>query len=314
MERRGNEEGDFPIACETCLGDSSTLRIIKGEADKECKVCQRPCTSFRWQPGPRARYKSSVICQMCARMQNICQVCLFDLQYGLPVQVRDQILSESRREQNPVRALAHMSAVNRDFATQRIEAEAAGLGGAAAGDTAVPAIENAGFDRDAAENAVLRQVARMAPYYKRNEARVCTFWLKGACNRGDRCPFKHEQDSRSRNAGSVLRIRERYFGVNDEFAQNMLASIESRKQDRETGAGDRTGDRDQQRRSAARQDLRHAISRSRPGLSATQRIERPASGPPTNNIIIPPPPTPDERPPPMPPSSTRPSSKQPGRG
>ncbi len=53
----------------------------------QCKVCNRPFTTFRWCPGVKMRYKKTEICQTCARAKNICQTCLLDLQYGLPVQV-----------------------------------------------------------------------------------------------------------------------------------------------------------------------------------------------------------------------------------
>lgn len=35
------------------------------------------------------RYKMTVICQTCCKLKNVCQTCLFDLEFGLPVQVRD---------------------------------------------------------------------------------------------------------------------------------------------------------------------------------------------------------------------------------
>ena len=36
---------------------------------------------------PPCRYKKTVICQEVAKAKNVCQVCLLDLEYGLPVQV-----------------------------------------------------------------------------------------------------------------------------------------------------------------------------------------------------------------------------------
>ena len=39
----------------------------------------------------------------------------------------------------------------------------------------------------------LRRMARTTPYYKRNLPRVCTFWRKGECTRGDECPYLHQE-------------------------------------------------------------------------------------------------------------------------
>ena len=33
------------------------------------------------------RYKKTEVCQTCAKTKNVCQTCLLDLEYGLPVQV-----------------------------------------------------------------------------------------------------------------------------------------------------------------------------------------------------------------------------------
>ena len=38
------------------------------------------------------RFKKTEVCQTCAKLKNVCQTCLLDLEYGLPVQVRDAAL------------------------------------------------------------------------------------------------------------------------------------------------------------------------------------------------------------------------------
>lgn len=73
--------------------------MLKDEWGHACKVCERPFTSFRWRPaGDGMRAKKTEVCQTCARAKNVCQTCLLDLQYGLPVQVRDALLLTSAAE------------------------------------------------------------------------------------------------------------------------------------------------------------------------------------------------------------------------
>ena len=42
-----------------------------------------------WYPH---RYKKTIICQEVAKAKNVCQVCLLDLDYNIPVQARDTAL------------------------------------------------------------------------------------------------------------------------------------------------------------------------------------------------------------------------------
>jgi hypothetical protein len=41
-------------------------------------------------------------------------------------------------------------------------------------------------------NDMLASLARTTPYYKRNQARVCSFFVRGQCTRGAECPYRHE--------------------------------------------------------------------------------------------------------------------------
>ena len=34
------------------------------------------------------RFKKTEVCQTCAKLKNVCQTCMLDLEYGLPVQVQ----------------------------------------------------------------------------------------------------------------------------------------------------------------------------------------------------------------------------------
>lgn len=49
------------------------------------------------------------------------------------------------------------------------------------------------FDSQSANRAgreMLKGIARTDPYYKRNRPHICSFFVKGDCNRGDECPFR----------------------------------------------------------------------------------------------------------------------------
>ncbi len=78
----GWEGSEMPILCETCLGPNPYVRMQQDPAGGACKICERPFTVYRWKPGPKARQKKTELCQMCARVKNVCQTCIFDLQYG----------------------------------------------------------------------------------------------------------------------------------------------------------------------------------------------------------------------------------------
>eukprot|EP01125_Pyxidicula_operculata_P007370 TRINITY_DN2508_c0_g1_i3.p1 TRINITY_DN2508_c0_g1~~TRINITY_DN2508_c0_g1_i3.p1 ORF type:complete len:175 (-),score=25.55 TRINITY_DN2508_c0_g1_i3:30-554(-) len=167
-EEQGWERSDFPVVCETCLGDNPYVRMTKADWDKECKVCTRPFTVFRWRAGTKGRYKKTEICQTCAKMKNVCQTCLLDLKFNLPVQVRDSALPSTSMDQ-PI------SEYNREYQS-RLAEKAVGEG-------------NLSY-LNAQYNPLVNKLARQQPYYERNKAHICSFFVKGNCNRGAACPFR----------------------------------------------------------------------------------------------------------------------------
>lgn len=91
------------------------LLQTKEKYGKECKICARPFTVFRWCPGARMRFKKTEVCQTCSKLKNVCQTCLLDLEYGLPIQVRDAALK--MQDDIP------KSDVNKEYYIQNMERE-----------------------------------------------------------------------------------------------------------------------------------------------------------------------------------------------
>jgi pre-mRNA-splicing factor RBM22/SLT11 len=202
----GWERSDFPIVCETCLGENPYVRMMRADFDKECKICARPFTIFKWKPGRNARYKKTEICQTCAKMKNVCQTCLLDLEFGLPVQVRDASLPEGN---------VPLSDVGKEYQAELMEKQVA-----------------QGFSayNKAEMRNHLNKIARSQPYYKRNEAHVCSFFLKGNCTRGELCPYRHElPDEKHDPELANQNIKDRFHGVNDPVAKKMLTRLNVHK-------------------------------------------------------------------------------------
>jgi len=67
---------------------------------------------------------------------------------------------------------------------------------------------------------MLKELARSDPYYKRNRPKICSFFVKGECNRGDECPFRHEMPQEDMKNQT---IKSRYHGTTDPVARKILA-------------------------------------------------------------------------------------------
>ncbi|KAJ3355979.1 Cytosolic Fe-S cluster assembly factor nubp1 [Entophlyctis luteolus] len=117
--------------------------------------------------------------------------------------VRDSVLE--------VQDAVPKSDVNREFFINKVEGT---LGKA---DTLVNYSK-----ADSVAKVALKQLARSEPFYQRNRAHICSFYVKGECKRGDECPYRHELPS----ADSELahqNIKDRYYGSNDPVAKKICA-------------------------------------------------------------------------------------------
>ncbi|KAG8738721.1 Pre-mRNA-splicing factor slt11 [Ceratobasidium sp. 414] len=223
INKAGWEQSDFPILCETCLGDNAFVRMSKQEYGRECGTCARPFTVFRWKAGAGMRFKSTVICQTCAKIKNVCQTCLLDLEYGLPVQVRDTALG--RKNEAP------SSEINREYYAQNMDGKVCSdlaaqvMLSLSTLETQLEANQSL-LDSSRASSAakdMLKSLARTDPYYKRNRTHICSFFAKGQCNRGNECPYRHELPQE--NELSQQNIKDRFYGRNDPVAKKILSTF-----------------------------------------------------------------------------------------
>ncbi|KAI1077780.1 RNA recognition domain-containing protein [Whalleya microplaca] len=152
LNRSGWETTDFPSVCENCLPPNPYVKMLKEDHGAECKICTRPFTIFAW-PADRAhgRKKRTNICLTCARMKNCCQCCMLDLQFGLPIQLRDAALK--------MVAPGPSSEVNREYFAQNNERALEDGRGTEEYD---------GADEKARE--LLRRLANSKPYFRKGRA------------------------------------------------------------------------------------------------------------------------------------------------
>ena len=115
LNRSGWETTDFPSVCENCLPENPYVKMLKEDHGAECKLCTRPFTVFSWSGGGRAqgRKRRTNICLTCARLKNACQCCIMDLQFGLPIVIRDKALE--------LIAPGPQSEINREYFAQNNE-------------------------------------------------------------------------------------------------------------------------------------------------------------------------------------------------
>ncbi|KAK7580565.1 hypothetical protein V9T40_001194 [Parthenolecanium corni] len=172
---------------------------------KECKICLRPFTVFRWCPGAKMRFKKTEICQICSRLKNVCQTCLLDLEYGLPIQIRDMALK--LKDEIP------RSDVNKEYYIQNMASKL---------DTTNGGTDEITGGKAEGPSDLLMKLARTAPYYKRNRPHICSFWVRGKCRRGEECPYRHEKPTDPDDPLSGQNIKDRYFGVNDPVAAKLM--------------------------------------------------------------------------------------------
>jgi hypothetical protein len=90
-----------PQICNTCLGpEPSKVYVHQLDTNAVCRICDMEYSQWRFRPRTadvrlKVRSKKTIICRHCAKGKDVCQVCIFDMKYGLPVKLRDKLVARS---------------------------------------------------------------------------------------------------------------------------------------------------------------------------------------------------------------------------
>lgn len=81
------------MICGPCLGDKDNVRMKRQNNGEECRFCLRPFTTLRWSGDTKVgKMQKTVICESCAKGRNCCQACSVDVDYQIPLDLRDAAL------------------------------------------------------------------------------------------------------------------------------------------------------------------------------------------------------------------------------
>ena len=92
-------------------------------------------------------------------MKNVCQTCLFDLDFGLPVELRDKFIDQTELVSMP------KDQVNRDYWAQQM-------------NNNIDKLELP-YKNPEIQEALAEVAKNFAPSFKRNLPHICTFFIKG---------------------------------------------------------------------------------------------------------------------------------------
>lgn len=177
----------------------------------DCKICLKPFTVFRWSTGPNSRFRRTEICFTCSKLKNLCQSCMFDLDFGLPAQIRDSILG--------IKDTVPQNEPNREYylASNSMKLERS--------DNSLLDYGRASTI-ESSKKSLFDSLANLAKANRRdvNAANPCSFFAKGKCFRGDNCPFSHVLSAEK--YPSLKSYRDRYYGNNDPAAEAILDNPE----------------------------------------------------------------------------------------
>ena len=154
------------------------------------QISGRPYTAFRWQPGSEARYKETIVAAEVAIAKNVCQVCLMDMEYNLPVAVRDKLTGAGGSDRGAGGVQMPTSDVNKEWYWQN--QKQAMEEGTLQGFQEQQSDGSKSIGQSFEKLAALSRNQSANPYYDRNLPKLCSFWVRQSCTRAPNhsCPYR----------------------------------------------------------------------------------------------------------------------------
>ncbi|CCH62251.1 hypothetical protein TBLA_0G03140 [Henningerozyma blattae CBS 6284] len=86
---------ELPSICDKCLGSNKNIALTKAtSSSSSCKICTLPFTVYFFKKFNRSNdIIKTLICLNCSNQRNVCQCCLLDFNWNLPIQLRDDIIN-----------------------------------------------------------------------------------------------------------------------------------------------------------------------------------------------------------------------------
>ncbi len=161
--------------------------------NKLCKISGLPYQGFRWKAGTGGRFKETVISFPIAKEKDICQACLNDLKFGLPVGVRDTVVAENQRKRKLAEATLPSLPSSSSGYQYSQELTNPFLSGSEETQEFLQEKDNLTASRQLQQFSKTSSSASNSNSTAfRNLPKLCTFWLNNQCRRVEtgRCPFR----------------------------------------------------------------------------------------------------------------------------